>query len=205
MLTDGDDIFVGGDGNEHVIGGAGDDYLDGAGGDDHLEGGTGDDTLLGGGGDDLLEGQAGDDLLDGGIGDDSCSGGSGDDQLLGGGGNDFLNGGSGIDRLEGGTGNEILVLADVRDAVTEFGLGIDQGGNDTVVVADSYGASLATALSGTGGRATFVLGRPDIAHFPDRRRRLPPADRPRHREHPAGGQQGPRRGRRRPGQPDHRQ
>ena len=48
VLTDGDDIFVGGDGNEHVIGGAGDDYIDGAGGDDRLEGGTGDDTLLGG-------------------------------------------------------------------------------------------------------------------------------------------------------------
>ena len=166
MLTDGDDIFVGSDGDEHVVGGAGDDYLDGAGGDDRLEGGTGDDTLLGGSGNDLLEGQAGDDLLDGGIGDDQLLGGGGDDQLLGGGGDDFLNGGSGIDRLEGGTGNEILVLADVRDAVTEFSLGIDQGGNDTVVVADSYGASLATALAGTGGRATFVLGRPDIAHFP---------------------------------------
>ena len=166
VLTDGDDIFVGSDGDEHVVGGAGDDYLDGAGGDDRLEGGTGDDTLLGGSGNDLLEGQAGDDLLDGGIGDDQLLGGGGDDQLLGGGGDDFLNGGSGIDRLEGGTGNEILVLADVRDAVTEFSLGIDQGGNDTVVVADSYGASLATALAGTGGRATFVLGRPDIAHFP---------------------------------------
>ena len=166
VLTDGDDIFVGGDGDEHVVGGAGDDYLDGAGGDDQLEGGTGDDTLLGGSGDDLLEGQAGDDLLDGGIGDDRLLGGAGDDQLLGGGGDDFLNGGSGIDRLEGGTGNEILVLADVRDAVTELGLGIDEGGNDTVVVADSYGASLAAALPGTGGRATFVLGRPDVAHFP---------------------------------------
>lgn len=167
VLTNGDDIFVGSDGNEHVVGGAGDDYLDGAGGDDHLEGGIGDDTLLGGSGNDLVEGGAGNDLLDGGIGDDRLLGGAGDDRLLGGGGDDFLNGGSGIDRLEGGTGNEILVLADVRDAVTELNLGIDQGGDDTLVVADSYGASLATALSGTGGRATFVLGRPDIAHFPD--------------------------------------
>ena len=166
VLTDDDDIFVGSDGDEHVIGGAGDDYLDGAGGDDHLEGGTGDDTLLGGSGDDLLEGGAGDDLLDGGIGNDQLQGGAGDDQLLGGGGDDFLNGGSGIDRLEGGTGNEVLVLADVRDAVTELNLGIDAGGNDTVVVAESYGTSLAKALSGTGGRAAFVLGRPDVAHFP---------------------------------------
>ena len=166
VLTDGDDIFVGGDGDEHVVGGAGDDYLDGAGGDDHLEGGTGDDTLLGGSGDDLLEGNAGDDLLDGGTGDDTLLGGSGDDDLLGGGGDDFLNGGTGIDRLQGGTGNEILVLADIRDALTELGLGVDGGGNDTVVVADSYAASLQTALAGTGGRATFVLGRPDIGQFP---------------------------------------
>ena len=166
VLTPGDDIFVGGDGNEHVIGGAGDDYIDGAAGDDWLEGGTGDDTLLGGAGDDRLEGNAGDDQLDGGTGDDTLLGGAGDDTLDGGGGNDFLNGGQGIDRLAGGTGNEILVLADVRDAVTELGLGSDAGGNDTVVVADSYAKSLATALSGTGGRATFVLGRPDVSHFP---------------------------------------
>ena len=166
VLTDADDIFIGGDGNEHVVGGAGDDYLDGAGGDDHLEGGSGDDTLLGGSGDDLLEGGSGQDLLDGGSGDDTLLGGTGDDELLGGGGNDVLNGGVGADRLAGGTGNEILILADVRDALTELGLGVDQGGNDTVVVADSYGASLAAALSGTGGRATFVLGRPDIADFP---------------------------------------
>ncbi len=166
VLTDGDDIFIGSDGNEHVIGGAGDDYLDGAGGDDHLEGNAGNDTLLGGAGNDLLEGGSGDDLLDGGSGNDILLGGSGNDHLLGGGGDDYLNGGSGYDWLEGGTGNEILVLADVRDAVTELGLGIDGGGNDTLVVADSFGTSLAAALPGTGGRATFVLGRPDIAHFP---------------------------------------
>ena len=166
LLTDGDDTFIGSDGDEQVIGGAGDDYLDGAGGDDQLAGGTGDDTLLGGSGDDLLQGGAGDDLLDGGTDDDTLLGGSGDDTLLGGGGDDFLNGGLGIDRLQGGTGNEILVLADIRDALTELGLGVDGGGNDTVVVTDSYAASLQAALAGTGGRATFVLGRPDVAQFP---------------------------------------
>ncbi|MGE3743421.1 MAG: calcium-binding protein [Geminicoccaceae bacterium] len=166
VLTDGDDIFIGSDGNEHVVGGAGDDHIDGAGGDDHLEGGTGDDELLGGGGDDILDGLPGYELIDGGSGDDELLGGSGDDELLGGGGDDYLNGGSGIDRLAGGTGDEILVLADVRDAVTELGLGADAGGNDTVVVTQSYAESLASALADTGGRATFVLGRPDIADFP---------------------------------------
>ena len=50
--------------------------------------------------------------------------------------------------------------------MTELGLGSDAGGNDTVVVADSYAKSLASALPGTGGHATFVLGRPDVSHFP---------------------------------------
>jgi hypothetical protein len=156
-LTDRDDIFVGSDGNEHVIGRGGDDLIDGAGGDDHLEGGAGDDTLLGGAGNDIVDGGAGDDRLDGGTGNDAVLGGAGDDRLQGGGGNDVL---------DGGTGNEILALADIRDAVTELPLGADGGGNDTVVVADSYARSLDDARPQTDGRATFVLGRPDVASFP---------------------------------------
>lgn len=166
VLTDADDIFVGGDGDEHVQGRGGDDYLDGSGGDDRLEGGAGDDTLLGGVGDDVVEGGSGDDRLDGGLDDDRLAGGQGDDHLLGGGGNDQLDGGTGTDVLEGGTGNEILVLADIRDAVTELGLGSDGGGNDTVIVAQGYGQSLAAALPYTHGEATFVLGRPDLDSFP---------------------------------------
>src|SRR4051812_12025656 len=65
-----------------------------------------------------------------------------------------------------GTGDEILILADVRDAVTELPLGIDGGGNDTIVVAESYAQSLKEALPATHGQAAFVLGRTDIAHFP---------------------------------------
>ena len=165
-LTDADDIFIGSDGNEHVLGQAGDDHLDGAGGNDHLEGGSGDDTLLGGSGNDLLEGNSGDDLLDGGSGDDVLAGGAGDDQLSGGSGNDVLDGGAGADQLEGGTGDEVLILSDVRDAVTELPLGIDSGGNDTIVVADSFARSLKDALPATQGKAAFVLGRTDVAHFP---------------------------------------
>ena len=165
-LTDANDIFIGSDGNEHVLGQAGDDLLDGAGGNDHLEGGSGDDTLLGGTGNDLLEGNTGNDLLDGGSGDDALAGGPGDDQLSGGSGNDVLDGGSGVDQLEGGTGDEVLVLADVRDAVTELPLGVDGGGNDTIVVADSFAQSLKEALPATQGKAAFVLGRTDVAHFP---------------------------------------
>jgi Ca2+-binding RTX toxin-like protein len=165
-LTDANDIFIGSDGNEHVLGQAGDDYLDGAGGNDHLEGGSGNDVLLGGTGNDFLEGNTGNDVLDGGSGNDVLAGGAGDDQLLGGSGNDVLDGGAGVDQLEGGTGDEILILADVRDAVTELPLGIDGGGNDTIVVAASYAQSLKEALPATHGQAAFVLGRADIAHFP---------------------------------------
>src|SRR3954454_14871729 len=165
-LTDANDIFIGSDGNEHVLGRAGDDYLDGAGGNDHLEGGSGNDTLLGGTGNDFLEGNTGNDVPDGGSGNDVLAGGAGDDQLLGGSGNDVLDGGAGADQLEGGTGDEILTLADVRDAVTELPLGIDGGGNDTIVVAASYAQSLKEALPATHGQAAFVIGRTDIAHFP---------------------------------------
>ena len=89
-----------------------------------------------------------------------------DDQLAGGSGDDYLDGGPGTDLLGGGTGHDVLVLADIRDAATELPLGADSGGNDTVVVTDGYGSSLASALPATGGKATFVLGRPDLASFP---------------------------------------
>ena len=166
VLTDADDIFVGGDGDEHVLGLGGDDRLDGAGGDDWLEGGAGRDILSGGSGADLLDGGTGDDRLDGGEGDDRLLGGGGADLLDGGSGSDVVDGGTGTDVLAGGTGDDVLILRDVRDASTELALGADAGGNDTVVVADGYGASLAQALPETAGKATFVLGRPDLASFP---------------------------------------
>lgn len=149
-LTPKDDVYLGGDGDEHVIG---------------LEG---DDQLSGGGGDDWLEGGAGDDRLDGGTGNDVLDGGSGSDQLAGGSGDDLLTGGTGSDRLGGDTGSDILVLDDPTDTVKEMGLGADSGGNDTLVVKQSYADGLAKALPGLapGGAATLVLGSPAVADFP---------------------------------------
>jgi Ca2+-binding RTX toxin-like protein len=150
VLTEKDDVFLGGDGNETVLGQGGNDQL------------------AGGGGDDVLDGGAGNDQLAGGSGNDQLAGGSGDDQLAGGSGNDVLAGGTGSDRLNGETGNDVLVLDDPRDAVKELGIGIDGGGSDTIVVADGYARELAQALPGLSpdGRATFVLGTPDAATFP---------------------------------------
>lgn len=149
-LTDKDDVFLGGEGDETVAGLGGDDQL------------------AGGGGDDVLDGGAGDDRLDGGAGDDSLVGGTGGDRLTGGSGDDRLTGGAGWDRLDGGTGDDVLLLDDPLDAVKELGVGIGQGGADTIVVADGYAAALAKALPGFSpdGRATFVLGTPDPATFP---------------------------------------
>ncbi|MFO1075034.1 MAG: calcium-binding protein [Geminicoccaceae bacterium] len=150
VLTEKDDVFLGGDGNETVAGLGGNDQLYGNGGNDTLDGGAGNDTLSGGSGNDTL------------------LGGSGSDVLTGDSGNDVLAGGSGSDRLLGGTGNDVLVLDDPMDAVKELGVGIDGGGSDTIVVSDSYAAALAKALPGLSpdGSATFVLGEVDAATFP---------------------------------------
>jgi hypothetical protein len=150
VLTPKDDVFLGGEGDEHVLGLGGDDQLSGGGGDDVLEGGDGDDALEGGSGDDTLEG------------------GSGDDALAGGSGDDTLTGGSGSDRLDGETGDDVLVLDDPTDVVKELGLGADSGGDDTIVVKESYAQGLAKALPALSpdGRATLVLGTPDPASFP---------------------------------------
>lgn len=149
VLTPKDDVYLGGKGDEHVIGGAGDDQLSG-GGDDVLEGGADEDRLAGGSGDDRLEG------------------GTGDDQLAGGSGDDKLTGGEGDDRLGGDTGSDVLVLDDPTDTVKEMGLGRDLGGVDTLLVTGSYAEGLAQALPGLSpdGRATFVMGTPDVATFP---------------------------------------
>jgi Ca2+-binding RTX toxin-like protein len=149
---DGDDTVAGGAGNDELIGGLGIDTLDytaltnaiqvnlavgfaiaGAqGGNDQISGfenanlGSGNDLFVGDGLDNVAQGNDGDDILFGAGGSDELSGGIGIDQLFGGDGGDLLDGGEGKDYMNGGAGDDVYVVDDSGDEVSEFGgSGID--------------------------------------------------------------------------------
>ncbi len=69
-----------------------------------------------------------DDVLEGLDGDDTLMGMGGNDRLVGGNGNDLLNGGDGQNTLIGGAGDDVYVISDEFDTVTE----LENGGNDAV-------------------------------------------------------------------------
>lgn len=83
---------------------------------DTFDGTSGVDTMTGLGGDDILRGKGGDDQLDGGVG------------------NDTLNGGANADTMIGGTGDDLYMVDNVGDSVTEN----DKEGVDTVQATLNY-------------------------------------------------------------------
>lgn len=145
---EGDDTLLGGAGDDNLEGGAGNDTLDGgAGANDLVDysdnggavtvnlslagaqaigGSAGTDTLAniehveGSSYADLIIGNWDANWLYGGWDADVINGAGGDDRVYGGEGNDRLDGGTGADRLYGGTGNDIYLIENVLDIISEY-------------------------------------------------------------------------------------
>ena len=92
--------------------------------------GTTDINGTGNGLDNTIIGNTGNNIIDGGNGNDSISGGIGMDTLIGGAGNDRLDGGSGADSMSGNAGNDIYIVDNTGDVVTE----IANEGLDTIQI-----------------------------------------------------------------------
>lgn len=150
LLSEDDDVLMGGAGNDTLSGSAGHDTLDGGDADDVLNGGSGFDALYGGEGDDDLSGGADADLLSGGVGNDLLSGGSGNDELFGDDGADDLSGGSGDDALSGGYGVDVLSGGSGNDTLS--------GGRDDDQLDGGSGADV---LNGGHGDDNFKGGTGD--------------------------------------------
>ncbi|SEP62273.1 calcium-binding protein [Thalassovita taeanensis] len=90
-------------------------------------------TLIGTSQADIIPGRGGDDHIEGRGADDTLDGGAGNDTLLGEDGNDSLIGGTGIDDMFGGLGDDIYVVDDAGDQMTEA----QDAGTDTVETAVS--------------------------------------------------------------------
>lgn len=115
----GDDDLHGGSNSDYLLGNSGNDYLDGYYGNDILNGEDGNDTLDGWYDSDNLNGGSGNDSLLGWYGEDYLDGDDGDDTLKGEGDNDTLDGGLGIDSLEGGFEDDLYIVDNITDTITE--------------------------------------------------------------------------------------
>ncbi|MDH4651395.1 MULTISPECIES: S-layer family protein [unclassified Pseudomonas] len=94
-------------------------------------------TLIGNSGNNLLDGGLGIDVLQGGDGNDILRGDSGTDTLQGGAGDDQLDGGANIDSMAGGRGDDIYLVSQAGDTVSEA---LDEG-DDTVRATVNYSLS----------------------------------------------------------------
>jgi Ca2+-binding RTX toxin-like protein len=115
--------------------------------------GTGDIDGTGNGLDNVVVGNAGENTLEGGGGNDTLTGGAGNDILQGDEGKDRLDGGSGVDQMAGGAGDDVYVVDDSGDTVTETLTKANGGGIDSVQSSVDFtlGANLDNlTLTGTG-------------------------------------------------------
>lgn len=212
--TSGNDVLAGGRGDDTLSGLAGNDMLNGAAGNDLLDGGSGIDTLQGGVGNDTYVVDATDDLVtelndEGtdtvqtslltytaganvenlvltGTGPSVGIGNVLSNQLTGNSGANLLDGKAGADTMAGGVGNDLYVVDQAGDVVTEatnegtdtvsssvtYGLGVNVEnlvltgsaaingiGNDLDNTLTGNGA--ANVLTGLAGNDTYVIGAGD--------------------------------------------
>ncbi|MBV8686357.1 MAG: hypothetical protein JOZ90_03640, partial [Alphaproteobacteria bacterium] len=123
---------------------------------------SGDDVLIGNQAPNTLSGLAGNDILQGGDGNDTLNGGQG---------NDRLDGGAGADSMDGGEGDDVYVIDDPSDSVSEQ---LSQsGGFDTVESSIGYTLPYGVerlvltggaAIDGTGSGGNDVLVGNDAAN-----------------------------------------
>ena len=149
-----------GSGNDTITVAAGNDVLFLGVGNDSGNGGGGNDTIDGGANADTLNGGDGADTLIGGAGDDILNGGADSDYLIGGEGDDRLNGGSSPNSLQGGIGNDVYVVENFSDTVTEFaGEGTDT--IETALVVYLLTAANVERLTGTLNTGQSLVGNND--------------------------------------------
>lgn len=185
----GDDALLGGSGNDTLLGGTGNDRLDGGTGTDAMTGGIGNDTyVVDAAGDTVTEAaDEGTDTVESAITytlgvnvenltltgaaassgtgngrDNILLGNSGNNILSGGAGNDTLNGGAGANVMSGGAGDDIYVVDNAGDTVSES----SNQGADTVQSSITYtlGSNVenltltgAANINGTGNSLNNVL------------------------------------------------
>jgi hypothetical protein len=101
---------------------------------------------------DKLLGSTHDDLMKGGRGNDTLWGLDGNDRIYGEDGNDRLDGGAGIDRMLGGRGNDVYIVDDRQDRVSES----RNQGTDTIKSSVSY------SLAGTHVERLYLDGANNI-------------------------------------------
>lgn len=117
--------------------------------------------ILGTNSDETLIGKSGSDEITAFDGNDKLYGMAGDDLLFGGNGTDTVDGGAGADIMYGGAGSDLYRVDNYLDIVSEEsqGVGIDDGGVDTVQSTISYAlGTFVEKLELTGSAAINATG-----------------------------------------------
>lgn len=194
VAEDGVDTLLGGDGNDLLLASNEETNLIG----DLLDGGSGNDTLIGGYGDDTIVNDATDEIADGGEGIDtvlsntsvlladtkfsnienivlsgeeniSATGDDADNSILGNMADNSLDGGAGADYLAGGDGDDVYILDNEGDIVTENeaeGTDLVQS-NVTFTLSDNIenlNLDGEAAIDGTGNTLANVILGNDLAN-----------------------------------------